>query len=85
MDSWSDTQLKKMRAGGNADLNAFLKKHGVDKHLDPRVKYNSPAAGVFRDKVSAHAEVRVDVPPDIPHGPGGGTAARRLGALVPQA
>ena len=85
MDSWSDTQLKKMRAGGNADLNAFLKKHGVDKHLDPRVKYNSPAAGVFRDKVSAHAEGRAwTCPPDIPHGPiaGGGTAApppRRVG------
>ena len=25
MDSWSAIQLKKMQAGGNADLNAFLK------------------------------------------------------------
>ena len=60
---WSDTQLKKMRAGGNADLNAFLKKHGVDKHLDPRVKYNSPAAGVFRDSLRPCRGSRVDVPP----------------------
>jgi hypothetical protein len=44
MDSWSAIQLKKMAAGGNGDLNAFLAKYGIDKHTDPKVKYNTRAA-----------------------------------------
>jgi len=36
MDSWSAIQLKKMAAGGNGDLNAFLKKYGIEKHTDPK-------------------------------------------------
>ena len=36
MDSWSAIQLKKMQAGGNGDLNAFLKKYGIEKHTDPK-------------------------------------------------
>ena len=67
MDSWSAAQLKKMQAGGNADLNAFLAKYGVDKHTDPKVKYNTRAAEAFKEKVAAAAEGRPwTCPADIP-------------------
>ena len=69
MDSWSAIQLKKMQAGGNADLNAFLKKYGIDKHTDPNVKYNTRAAEAFKEKVTANAEGRPwTCPTDIPMG-----------------
>lgn len=69
MDSWSAVQLKKMQAGGNADLNAFLKKYGIDKHTDPKVKYNTRAAEAFKEKVAAAAEGKPwTCPADIPMG-----------------
>ena len=69
MDSWSAIQLKKMQAGGNADLNAFLKRYGIDKHTDPKVKYNTRAAEAFKEKVAAAAEGRPwTCPTDIPMG-----------------
>ena len=69
MDSWSAAQLKKMQAGGNADLNAFLKKYGIDKHTDPKVKYNTRAAEAFKEKVAAAAEGKPwTCPTDIPMG-----------------
>jgi ADP-ribosylation factor GTPase-activating protein 1 len=69
MDSWSAAQLKKMQAGGNADLNAFLKKYGIDKHTDPKVKYNTRAAEAFKEKVAAAAEGKPwTCPADIPMG-----------------
>jgi len=56
MDSWSDAQLRKMRAGGNGTLNAWLAQHGVPKTCDIKSKYNSKAAEVFRDRVKVMAE-----------------------------
>lgn len=69
MDSWSAIQLRKMRAGGNADLNNFLKKYGIDKLVEPKIKYNTKAAEAFKEKVTAEAEGRAwQCPPDIPMG-----------------
>ena len=69
MDSWSAIQLRKMRAGGNADLNNFLKKYGIDKFVEPKIKYNTKAAEAFKEKVTAEAEGRAwQCPPDIPKG-----------------
>ena len=69
MDSWSAIQLRKMRAGGNADLNNFLKKYGIDKFVEPKIKYNTKAAEAFKEKVTAEAEGRAwQCPPDIPMG-----------------
>ncbi len=48
MDSWSQDQLKKMQAGGNGKLNAFLAQYGVDKYMDIGDKYNTKAAEVRR-------------------------------------
>ncbi|CAA6654932.1 unnamed protein product [Spirodela intermedia] len=58
MDSWSEIQLKKMEAGGNERLNAFLAQYGVPKQTDIVVKYNTGAAGVYRDRIQALAEGR---------------------------
>ncbi|XP_042461007.1 probable ADP-ribosylation factor GTPase-activating protein AGD6 [Zingiber officinale] len=58
MDSWSEIQLKKMEAGGNDRLNAFLAGYGVDKETDIVAKYNTRAASVYRDRIQALAESR---------------------------
>ena len=82
MDSWSAIQLKKMQAGGNADLNAFLKRYGIDKQTDPKVKYNTRAAEAFKEKVAAAAEGRPwTCPTDIPMGTAPASAVpRRVGS-----
>ena len=51
MDSWSEIQLKKMEAGGNDKLNAFLSQYGIAKETDIVKKYNTNAASVYRDRI----------------------------------
>ncbi|KAH7667809.1 ADP-ribosylation factor GTPase-activating protein 1 [Dioscorea alata] len=58
MDSWSEIQLKKMEVGGNDRFNAFLAGYGVSKETDIVSKYNTSAAGVYRDRIQALAEGR---------------------------
>ncbi|XP_022983985.1 probable ADP-ribosylation factor GTPase-activating protein AGD6 [Cucurbita maxima] len=58
MDSWSEIQIKKMEAGGNEHLNAFLAQYGIPKETDIVTKYNSSAAGIYRDRIQALAEGR---------------------------
>jgi ADP-ribosylation factor GTPase-activating protein 1 len=58
MDSWSEIQLKKMGAGGNAALNSFLAEYGIAKETDITVKYNTKAASIYREKIQAVAEGR---------------------------
>lgn len=58
MDSWSEIQIKKMEAGGNERLNAFLASYGVSKETDIVTKYNTNAASVYRDRIQALAEGR---------------------------
>lgn len=63
MDAWSQDQLKKMQLGGNDKLNSFLKLYGVEKFTDIKDKYNTQAAGFYRDKIRAEAEGRPYTPP----------------------
>ncbi|KAK7279454.1 hypothetical protein RJT34_24507 [Clitoria ternatea] len=58
MDSWSEIQIKKMEAGGNDKLNAFLAQYSILKETDIVTKYNSNAASVYRDRIQAIAEGR---------------------------
>jgi ADP-ribosylation factor GTPase-activating protein 1 len=58
MDSWSEIQIKKMEAGGNERLNAFLAQYGIPKETDIVTKYNTKAASIFRDRIQALAEGR---------------------------
>ncbi|KAJ1416865.1 ARFGAP/RecO-like zinc finger [Sesbania bispinosa] len=58
MDSWSEIQIKKMEAGGNDNLNAFLARYSIPKETDIVTKYNTNAASVYRDRIQAIAEGR---------------------------
>ncbi|RDX88112.1 ADP-ribosylation factor GTPase-activating protein AGD7, partial [Mucuna pruriens] len=58
MDSWSEIQIKKMEAGGNEKLNAFLAQYSIPKETDIVTKYNTNAAAVYRDRIQAIAEGR---------------------------
>ncbi|KAF5747533.1 ADP-ribosylation factor GTPase-activating protein AGD7-like [Tripterygium wilfordii] len=58
MDSWSEIQIKKMEAGGNERLNAFLAQYGIPKETDIVAKYNTNAASIYRDRILALAEGR---------------------------
>jgi len=58
MDSWSEIQLKKMEVGGNDKLNSFLFQYDIHKETNIVVKYNSNAASIYRDRISALAEGR---------------------------
>ncbi|KNA03430.1 hypothetical protein SOVF_209250, partial [Spinacia oleracea] len=80
MDSWSEIQLKKMEAGGNDKLNMFLAQYGIPKETDIIPKYNSNAATVYREKVSALAEGRSwRDPPVVKESVGGGSRKPPLG------
>lgn len=57
MDKWKDTELEKMKAGGNAKFREFLESQSdYDPCWSLQEKYNSRAAALFRDKVVALAE-----------------------------
>ncbi|XP_058418303.1 ADP-ribosylation factor GTPase-activating protein 1 isoform X2 [Diceros bicornis minor] len=59
MDKWKDTELEKMKAGGNAKFREFLEsQEDYDPCWSLQEKYNSRAAALFRDKVAALAEGR---------------------------
>ncbi|KAJ8435383.1 hypothetical protein Cgig2_006731 [Carnegiea gigantea] len=65
MDSWSQTQLKKMEVGGNDKLNSFLSQYDIHKETDIIAKYNSNGASIYRDRISALAEGRPWTEPPV--------------------
>ncbi|XP_063153007.1 ADP-ribosylation factor GTPase-activating protein 1 [Candoia aspera] len=57
MDKWKDTELEKMKAGGNLKFREFLESQDdYDPCWSLQEKYNSRAAALFRDKVAMLAE-----------------------------
>lgn len=52
MDKWKDTELEKMKVGGNRRARDFLRSQ-PDYHdgMSIQEKYNSKAAALYRDKV----------------------------------
>jgi hypothetical protein len=76
MDSWTEAQLRKMEAGGNDRLNAFLTARGVPKETPHVAKYNSNAAAAYRDRIAALAEGKPWTdPPVVKETPGSGAPA----------
>lgn len=63
MDAWKPNEIKAMQLGGNAKLIAHFKKYGVDR-MAIADKYNTPAAEMYRDIISALKEGRAP-PTDI--------------------
>ncbi|KAG7339539.1 putative GTPase activating protein [Nitzschia inconspicua] len=70
MDSWSSTQLEKMRlSGGNAACKTFLQNHGIDTaRFSIRDKYDSPAGHLFQQVITARLEGKPEPtqPPVVP-------------------
>ena len=66
MDRWTDKHIKLMKAGGNKQLNAFLAEHNV-KTTDTvaKEKYDNPAAELYRQKLDARVEGRLE-PTELP-------------------
>ena len=56
MDSWSENQLAKMEAGGNARMRAFFKVQKFPAGLGHRAKYDNIAADQYREYVLAAAK-----------------------------
>jgi len=54
-----------MFEGGNAKCIAFLAEHGVPKTTNISQKYNSPAARLYKDRISAAVEGR-PLPTQLP-------------------
>ncbi|CAM9251142.1 unnamed protein product, partial [Pylaiella littoralis] len=68
MDSWSDKQIKMMRAGGNQKLISWFESHGVTSDQRIAKKYHSPAAELFRERLLATVEER-PLPTELPQRP----------------
>ena len=52
MDKWKDTELEKMKVGGNRKAKAFFNSQSdIHKGMPLIDKYNSRAAALYRDKV----------------------------------
>ncbi|CAH1774977.1 unnamed protein product [Owenia fusiformis] len=57
MDKWKDTELEKMKKGGNRDFRVFLESQSdYSDSMTIQEKYNSKAAALYRDKVATEAE-----------------------------
>lgn len=58
MDDWSEEQLRKMEVGGNENATIFFESEEVPITTPIRVKYNTEAAKMYKEKISALAEGR---------------------------
>ncbi|KAK9500803.1 hypothetical protein O3M35_001997 [Rhynocoris fuscipes] len=57
MDKWKDLELEKMKVGGNRKAREFFdSQDDWDDTLSIQQKYNSKAAALYRDKISALAQ-----------------------------
>ncbi len=52
MDKWKDTELEKMKVGGNRKAKDFFsQQEDWDDTLSIQQRYNTKAAALYRDKV----------------------------------
>jgi hypothetical protein len=56
MDSWTDTQLAMMEAGGNRNFKMFLRSRGIPEGIDLQTKYSSPALREYRERLKAQVQ-----------------------------
>lgn len=64
MDQFKPNELVLMEKGGNAELSAYLERHGVDLNLPPKQKYDNPIAESYKEKLRFLCEDREWVEPD---------------------
>lgn len=53
MDSWSESQIRLMRLGGNQKMIAWFDEHNLPKDTPIHQKYNSPAAELYKLRLKA--------------------------------
>lgn len=59
MDKWKDSELEKMKVGGNLNAKKFLESQPDWSSSMPLAqRYNTKAAALYRDKISALADGR---------------------------
>ena len=52
LDKWKDSELEKMKVGGNRKAKLFFESQPDYKpHMSIQQKYNTKAAALYRDKV----------------------------------
>ena len=51
MDKWKESELEKMKVGGNRKMKTFLEERD-ESSLPIRTKYNTKAASLYKDKVT---------------------------------
>jgi len=57
MDKWKDTELEKMKVGGNQKAREFFESEpDYDDSMSIQQKYNTRAAALYRDKISTLAQ-----------------------------
>ncbi|EEB19669.1 ADP-ribosylation factor GTPase-activating protein, putative [Pediculus humanus corporis] len=57
MDKWKDVELEKMKVGGNKNAREFLNaQKDYNDSMPIQQKYNTKAAALYRDKISALAQ-----------------------------
>lgn len=57
MDKWKDTEIAKMKVGGNQKAREFFEEEEDNwDNMSIHQKYNSAAAALYRDKISTLAE-----------------------------
>lgn len=63
LDSWSLTQLRNMKCGGNAALRQFFEKNGGTALLsdaNTKKKYSSPIAARYKEELAAKVATDVE-------------------------
>jgi len=55
MDKWKESELEKMKVGGNSKMKSFLEER--DESSQPiRTKYNTKAASLYKDKILVESQ-----------------------------
>jgi ADP-ribosylation factor GTPase-activating protein 1 len=70
MDQFTADEMKAMELGGNDKAAEYFEQEGLEKSLDPKLKYNSTVAEDYREKLNAEVKgvewTRKDRPKFIP-------------------
>ena len=68
MDKWKESEVEKMKVGGNKKMKLFLDER--DGSSGPiRTKYNTKAASLYKDKVFGRSISELNMLIGFSHGP----------------